>query len=1821
MKKIFKKSFLVISVLLLSTLANAQKLMPNKVKGCAPEVGINFDIVPAAPGNNVIDFGNGQLVSITSSTGISTAFLVPGSLLVQLYTNTGTVSNPVKGIFIDSVRVLISQKPDVTFTASNTMGCAMLATSFTKTVVTYGSPVFSTTWVFGDGDASNSVANTITHNYPALCPTGAKYTPSLTVVDGNGCINSFALATPVSVSCKPKIKLTPASPYASCTSPKTYAFDASGSTSGSPNGAGSTLTFDWKLKTGIVGTPPKIKLASDTFTQTYTTGAYDNFVIATDDNGCKDSLYFAVSIGNPVITKYNIPDTVCANTIVDIYDSIKVTNSRTWIMNMGNGQFFSPSPSNKYFSWDDTCGVFKVKLTAKNGNGCQDTISKRIVVQRIKLSFKLIPSYICEMPRGKPIKIKIKNTTNFCGGTDAQYKWEVYDTSYVREVDGKAPHPWYKLVPKINIGAVHYPFHIIGASTGPGPVLPGSQPNTPYVTTTSNTAQDAEFELQWLDTNQYATNNYMGYLHNTLLGKIKLSAKSNTGCVADPLISSFVDTIDLVESFFTMNDHYGCAPLTINFKDSSFSSTALKDSVTGAPIYPINQWSWNFDDGTTLDPNKNPSHTFTTPGIYNVRLAVKNTLGCRDTSYAIQIQVGDKPVPSFTVTPPSCHDATVNFADATTFPVSDPNNTSYSYYASSPNLAQGFPSPTYANGPFNANSQAMSNCFMSPLSSYKFENIAGPLTIGMKVCVRGCCDKVSQTINISGPLVRLRASLSNQGDSTFKCATVYHKTNLDSTTYIEGDYRNYKFSAHIQDGDKISMDWTGDGTFDSTFTVVNSTTNHFFNYNHSYGTNGVFKAFIKVENTLNGCPPSYDTVVVFPNYARLNGYLKNFKDTVMCQTDPGKANAVDFVANTVGVNWNNINALSWDWDEERFNTFNDAGNPVVLEDLSQGPLQSNNKADTLANHAFVNWDRHLIVVTIRDINNCVLRDTIHLKINGISPKIQLADRNFVNGKQYMCQFDTMHLVNLSTSSSKITDWYWGVYEEKPVPNTNPTQYTYTAPGAPPVYYPNPSLYNYNNQSYYQYNLPLTPNPPGYPYPVISPWGQHIGNPAIDGDLRKDTAITIIKDTWPKQFPLVIIYQMINADGCYKTVNNWRWEQIQNAPELGPQPFTSKTFCLTDTLLYKIKLSGTKAEIDSIRANKNKYVFKWSWGDGKKDTTHTFDTIKHRYDYVQQAKYAPDYLKAAYKFQLSITSPEGCKKVIKIVPTGNPPTDSVYVYRKPENGILTVPSFPIGDTAVFCYNTNSLNVIKPKYKWFDKKITYHWAYSNNIYPVLDTVRSVRKSPADSILYLPDSLHIGLQFATLYTSIDGVPGCNSDTAIVNFKINGVRGDFKLNDTLICLGNELQLDTLKARDVKSWKIIWGDNASDSTNVNPKKHTYNAGTSNGQYTVAVKFYNGICTDTKIKKIYVEDIKSLFLRNGETATAITLKDTAHCIGIEDNLTNNSSVVPLGRPITYTWLLGNGTTAGTTNTLVKYPTDGTYTVMLIAKDNVKGCVDTLKKTIVVHPTPDVNFTVTDTCYDDVLGKSKPIRLNATGGGAGATYNWYVYNTGNTTVIDSIKNPLNDSTAVIEIANSNPKHTFFLEVTNKFGCKDTISKTAYVFTKPLGKVFNDTILIGETDTLNASLTNPNGYNYTWTPTTDLDCANCPQVVSSTLEDITYTLNYADKAGCFTVQNIYNIKVDPLTTMDVPTAFTPNADGTNDIVYVDGRGIKQLNYFKIYNRWGELVFETTNLSEGWDGTFKGQKQPIETYVWQAEVLTYVKDTNNNKIFKKGIIKLFR
>ena len=87
--------------------------------------------------------------------------------------------------------------------------------------------------------------------------------------------------------------------------------------------------------------------------------------------------------------------------------------------------------------------------------------------------------------------------------------------------------------------------------------------------------------------------------------------------------------------------------------------------------------------------------------------------------------------------------------------------------------------------------------------------------------------------------------------------------------------------------------------------------------------------------------------------------------------------------------------------------------------------------------------------------------------------------------------------------------------------------------------------------------------------------------------------------------------------------------------------------------------------------------------------------------------------------------------------------------------------------------------------------------------------------------------------------------------------------------------------------------------------------------------------------------------------------------------------------------------------------------------------------------------------------------------------------------------------------------------------------------------------------------------------------------------------------------------------VPKVFTPNGDGTNDILKPILVGISSFHYFSVYNRWGNLIFTTEDPNAGWDGSFKGVPQPIETYLWIGEGV----DTNGKKVVQKGMVSLVR
>ncbi len=144
----------------------------------------------------------------------------------------------------------------------------------------------------------------------------------------------------------------------------------------------------------------------------------------------------------------------------------------------------------------------------------------------------------------------------------------------------------------------------------------------------------------------------------------------------------------------------------------------------------------------------------------------------------------------------------------------------------------------------------------------------------------------------------------------------------------------------------------------------------------------------------------------------------------------------------------------------------------------------------------------------------------------------------------------------------------------------------------------------------------------------------------------------------------------------------------------------------------------------------------------------------------------------------------------------------------------------------------------------------------------------------------------------------------------------------------------------------------------------------------------------------------------------------------------------------------------------------------------------------------------------------------------------------------------------------------------------------------------------------------GSSYLWTPSMGLSSSSVDNPIFNYNREIDYSIKIETNAGCITYDSQL-VRIFVIADIQVPKAFSPNGDSHNDNLDVFLIGIKHLNFFKVFNRWGQLVFETTDERKRWDGTVKGVKQPAESYVWIGEG----EDLKGNKILKRGQFILVR
>jgi gliding motility-associated-like protein len=161
-----------------------------------------------------------------------------------------------------------------------------------------------------------------------------------------------------------------------------------------------------------------------------------------------------------------------------------------------------------------------------------------------------------------------------------------------------------------------------------------------------------------------------------------------------------------------------------------------------------------------------------------------------------------------------------------------------------------------------------------------------------------------------------------------------------------------------------------------------------------------------------------------------------------------------------------------------------------------------------------------------------------------------------------------------------------------------------------------------------------------------------------------------------------------------------------------------------------------------------------------------------------------------------------------------------------------------------------------------------------------------------------------------------------------------------------------------------------------------------------------------------------------------------------------------------------------------------------------------------------------------------------------------------------------------------------------------------------------VVLGQPLQLNAS----GAATYLWSPPDNLSSTTLPDPVASFTAEtpsFRYKLVATSAAGCkdSAIVTVKVFKTGP--SVFVPTGFTPNNDGKNDLLYPIAVGMRRIDYFTIYNRWGQQVFTTQRNGHGWDGKINGQLQTTATYIWTVRAVDY----NGNIYFQKGTSTLIR
>jgi gliding motility-associated-like protein len=324
------------------------------------------------------------------------------------------------------------------------------------------------------------------------------------------------------------------------------------------------------------------------------------------------------------------------------------------------------------------------------------------------------------------------------------------------------------------------------------------------------------------------------------------------------------------------------------------------------------------------------------------------------------------------------------------------------------------------------------------------------------------------------------------------------------------------------------------------------------------------------------------------------------------------------------------------------------------------------------------------------------------------------------------------------------------------------------------------------------------------------------------------------------------------------------------------------------------------------------------------------------------------------------------------------------------------------------------------------------------------------------------------------------------------------------------------------------------------------------------------------------------------------------CQGAPINFTNTSTT-PVGSIDSWAWDFGDFTNSSLENPTHIYEGNGIYSPLLVVTAS-NGCVDSVIIDVFVDPIPIADFNFTLPCENALVDFYDQSFISS---GSIIAWNYHFEDT----ITSNLPNPSHDfsQAGIFPVT---------LTVTTFAGCQDTVTIDLDVKPKPIaGFIMTPNPVVVEEDVVFADTSIGTGINY-WLWNFGDGTIDNNQNPSHSFTDGGFTeivLIITDEFNC---SDTAKASIEVALTPSIPTGFSPNGDGINDVLYIDGGPFNSVD-FKIFNNWGQIVFSCTDASIGWDGMFRDIAVPLGVYTW---VLT-VEMKNGEQLTKSGDVTIIQ